>query len=394
MRSKGNLLISSLKEFFQKEQSSGIVLMICAFIALVVSNSAINEFWFSLWNSKVGIESIGLKKDLLHWVNDGLMAIFFLLVGLEIKREMVEGELSSLKKAMLPVSAAVGGMLLPAIIYLIFNYNTSVASGWGIPMATDIAFALGVLSLLGKRVPFSLKIMLTALAIVDDLGAILVIAVFYSSNISIQNLLLAFATFACLLLINKVGIKSIAIYLLLGLFLWYFTLKSGVHATIAGVLLAFAIPLGRGREISSAEKLEHMLHKPVGFIIMPIFAIANTGFIIHSDILNIFSINASLGIILGLLIGKPLGIVVFSWLAIKTKLGGLPTSSSWQQLIGIGFLGGIGYTMSIFIALLAFNDLSLQSFSKAAILVASIASGIVGFLILNNSSTTNISFRK
>lgn len=372
--------------FFNSERSSGILLIICAAIALAISNSPLGSHWVHFWHSKIGLESIGLKKDILHWVNDGLMAVFFLLVGLEIKREIIEGELSSLTKALLPVSAALGGMIVPAIIYLLMNFHTPASSGWGIPMATDIAFALGVLSLLGKRVPFSLKIMLTALAIVDDLGAILVIAIFYSSNISIMHLFLALGTFAVLIGLNKFGIRYMAVYILLGMVLWYFTLKSGVHATIAGVLLAFSIPLGRGTQVSAAEKLEHFLHKPVSFFIMPVFAIANTGFVIHSDISNVFTSPASLGIILGLFIGKPLGISFFSWIAVKTKLAGLPSASTWKQLIGIGFLGGIGYTMSIFIALLAFDDISLQSFSKAAILCASLLSGIVGFILLKKSS--------
>jgi Na+:H+ antiporter, NhaA family len=279
-------------------------------------------------------------------------------------------------------------MVLPALIYTSLNFNTTSSSGWGIPMATDIAFALGVLSLLGKRVPFSLKIMLTALAIVDDLGAILVIAIFYSSEISLVNLSLALGTFVVLAGLGFAGVRYLIVYILLGILMWYFTLKSGIHATIAGVLLAFAIPLGKGKRVSAAETLEHFLHKPVSFFIMPVFAIANTGFVLNSDISTIFTSSASLGIILGLLIGKPVGIALFSWIAVKMKLAGLPSSATWTQLIGIGFLGGIGYTMSIFIALLAFDDLSLQSFSKAAILSASVLSGIVGFIILKKSTNS------
>lgn len=378
-------ITKAIKDFVETEQSGGIVLICCAIIALIFSNTSLSHSWFNFWEFEFGFIQLGLYKSLLHWVNDGLMAIFFLLVGLEIKREIVEGELSSIKKSMLPIFAACGGMIAPALIYSFINIHAETIKGWAIPMATDIAFALGVLSLLGNRIPFSIKIMLTALAIVDDLGSIIVIGLFYSEDISTTFLLIAAGIFGILLLMNKFGVKSIIVYLITGLFLWYFTLKSGIHASISGVLLAFAIPLGKGETDSAAEKLIHYIHKPVSFFIMPVFALANTGFIIHAKFEEVATSLVSLGVLAGLYLGKPLGIFLASWLAIKMKWADLPAKAGWNHLLGAGFLGGIGFTMSIFISLLAFTDTDIQGFSKIAILVASLLSGLTGFFILSRS---------
>jgi NhaA family Na+:H+ antiporter len=377
---------SRLLERFRKEEGQGVLLILCAAAALIISNSAWSTGWFHFWEHEAGPAKLGLHKSILHWVNDGLMAIFFLLVGLEIKKEMIEGELSSLKKSFLPIAAALGGMIFPALIYASFNFNKSSISGWGIPMATDIAFALGVLALLGKRVPVSLKIMLAALAIVDDLGAILVIAIFYSGDIAFGYLGLAGAVLLLLIVLNKLGVKSTVIYLVIGLALWYFMQRSGVHATIAGVLLALVMPLGKGSLSSAAENLAHRLHVPVNYFIMPLFALANTGFMIEAGFSEVVSSAASIGIAAGLVIGKPLGIFLFSWLSIKMGLAAAPSGASMKQLIGIGFLGGIGFTMSIFISLLAFDDTGMQAFSKIAILFASVIAGATGYIILKRSA--------
>ena len=379
-------IVSTLKAFVQAEQSSGIVLILATIISLTIANSPWGEHWEHFWHYKIGPESLDLKSSILHWVNDGLMAIFFLLVGLEIKREAIEGELSSIKKSFLPIFAAIGGMIVPAMIYASVNIGKESSSGWGIPMATDIAFALGILAMVGKRVPFSLKIMLTALAIVDDLGAIIVIAVFYTNNLALDYLMYALGTWVLLMILNKSGIRFLGLYLIIGIFLWYFTLKSGIHATISGVLLALALPLGKGRTDSSAEKLQHFLEKPVAFGIMPLFALSNTGFALPDSFSEIITSHAGFGIILGLLIGKPAGIFFFSWLSIKLKLSNKPTGATWKQILGVGFLGGIGFTMSIFIAILAFDNETLEVFSKVAILIGSVLSGIVGYLILKSKA--------
>jgi Na+:H+ antiporter, NhaA family len=375
---------------FKKEEGQGVLLILCAVAALIISNSSWNEGWFRFWETETGPAGLGLHKSILHWVNDGLMAIFFLLVGLEIKKEIIEGELSSLKKAFLPIAAALGGMIFPALVYVLFNLGKSSISGWGIPMATDIAFALAVLALLGKRVPVSLKIMLTALAIVDDLGAIVVIAIFYSNDIAFSYLAMAGGAFLILLLLNKAGVKSIALYLLIGVALWYFMLKSGVHSTIAGVLLAFSMPLGKDELSSTAEKLLHLLHTPVNYFIMPLFALANTGFIVEAGFTEAVSSPASLGIIAGLVLGKPAGIFLFSWLSVKFGLAHIPSGATMKQLLGIGFLGGIGFTMSIFISLLAFGNPEMQAFSKIAILAASVIAGITGFFLLKGAATRRL----
>lgn len=385
-RSKRNAIQQTFWNFVNSEQSGGLILILCAIAALIISNSPLNTEWFNLWEYKVGPEFLHLKKNLLHWVNDGLMTIFFLLVGLEIKREIIEGELSTPKKALLPIVAALGGMIIPAFVYSVVNYNSNSSNGWGIPMATDIAFALGVLSLLGKRVPFSLKILLTALAIVDDLGAIVVIAIFYTKEIYFQYLFLGFGIVFLLSIFNWLKVNSMAVYLIFGVVLWYLFLKSGIHATISGVLLAFTIPLGKGREISTLETLEHFLHKPVAFFIMPLFALANTGLIFDTDLPTLAKSTLSMGVFLGLFLGKPIGIITFTFLANKTNLIKLPSGCTWLQIIGVGFLAGIGFTMSIFITLLAFDDINFQNYAKISILVASVVAGLTGFLIMKKAT--------
>jgi len=313
------------------------------------------------------------------------MAIFFLMVGLEIERELYIGELKDIKVASLPIAAAMGGMMVPAGIHFLFNSGTATQSGFGIPMATDIAFALGMLALLGNRVPFSLKIFLTALAIIDDLGAILIIAVFYNDGISWLYLLTAMGILTCLLVLRKLKFRKLVFYIIPGMIMWYCMLKSGVHATIAGVLLAFAIPFRDGGKESPSYKLQHFLHKPVAFIILPIFALANTGLVLSDDSVNALTSNNSLGIILGLLAGKPLGIILFCFILVRAGWGSLPASLSWKIIGGAGILAGIGFTMSIFISNLAFNDGTTIQFSKIAVLVGSALSTIIGLVWLSFS---------
>lgn len=367
------------KDFFESEKSGGLVLIAFTLTSLFIANSNFGNSYIHMWETQFAGHSIE------HWINDGLMTIFFLLIGLELEREIYKGELTHIKDALLPVFGAVGGMIVPATIFLLFNFRTSTQSGAGIPMATDIAFALGILSLLGNRVPTSLKIFLTALAVIDDLGAIIIIAVFYTKTLLWANLLIALGIFAFLLVINRLKVHSLIPYLIGGIIMWYFMLHSGVHATITGVLLAFAIPFGDGEEKSPSYILQHFLHKPVAFIIMPIFALANTAIIIGSDFNSIISQNYSLGIALGLIIGKPLGIITILFLAIKLKLCQLPNELNWKSILGVGFLAGIGFTMSIFITLLAFEDETIINNSKFIILLSSLIAGIIGFIILKLS---------
>lgn len=369
--------------FFHSEPITGIILIFCVIISMLIANSSAGEGFENLLNFKIGWESVHLNYPVISWVNDGLMAIFFLYVGLEIKRELVEGELSSLKQASLPVFAAIGGMALPAFLYFLFNRNTDTATGWGIPMATDIAFAIAILSILGKRVLPAHKIFLKALAIVDDLGAILVIAIFYTADLDLQYIYLAAVVFGLQLFFNRIGLKHAAFYLIPGLVLWYFVHSSGIHATIAGVLTAFTIPMKKNKQhTSTLEKLEHGLNKPVNFLIMPLFALANTNIKLEYGMLYALLSPLSLGIISGLLIGKPLGILGMSYLAVKLKISRLPDNSRWMQILGLGILGGIGFTMSIFIALLSFDDPAFQTEAKFTILLASIAASICGYLFL------------
>lgn len=378
------ILTQYFQQFFHNSKSSGIVLIICVLISLLMANSSLSESFQNLLDTKIGTGIFHLDYSVSVWVNDGLMAIFFLLVGLEIKRELLEGELSDIKKASLPIFAALGGMLIPALIYFSLNFNTDYKNGWAIPMATDIAFSLAIISLLGKSVPNSLKVFLSALAIVDDLGAIVVIALFYTDSINWISLGICGAITILLIILNKIGIKNLLFYLIPGLFLWYFMHHSGIHATIAGVILAFTIPTNTSEtEISPLEKLEQKLHIPVSFMIMPLFALANTNITFQKDVFEGFINPLSLGIIGGLFLGKVLGINLFSFLAIKLKWAELPAFSAWKEMIGVGFLAGIGFTMSIFVSLLAFpNEIEVQDISKISILMASIVSGLTGYLIL------------
>lgn len=375
---------SFLYNLFKSEKSSGFILLSCVVLSLWVANSGYSDSFSNLLATSIGIESFHLSYSISSWINDGLMAIFFLLVGLEIKREIAEGELSTAKEAALPVVAALGGMLMPALIYVVFNHGKNTATGWGIPMATDIAFALAIISLLGKNVPFSLKIFLAALAIADDLGAILVIAIFYTEQIHWDYLLVAGGIVALLWIFNFLKLSSFYLYLIPGLFLWYFVHHSGIHATIAGVLLAFSIPMYKTALNSPVKRLEHQLKIPVNFLIMPIFALANTNITFENGMLGGLLSPISLGIIAGLLCGKTIGITLFSWIAVKLKWAKLPANATWKHIIGVGLLAGIGFTMSIFIALLSFRDPKLISIAKFAILCTSGTAGLLGFIYLKS----------
>lgn len=379
------LITQYFRKFLDNSQSSGILLIFCVVISLMIANSSFGDAFQNLLDTKIGTEVFHLNYPISIWINDGLMAIFFLLVGLEIKREIVEGELSSFSNASLPIVAAVGGMLVPALIFFLFNQETDFTKGWAIPMATDIAFSLAIIAMLGKRVPISLKIFLAALAIVDDLGAIVVIAIFYTDQIHWDYLGLSALMVAILIILNRLNFTKHIFYLIPGVFLWYFMHHSGIHATIAGVLLAFAIPTNVSTtEISPLEKLEQKLHLPVNFIIMPIFALANTNIAFKNGMVDGLFSNFGYGIILGLFLGKVIGINLFSYIFIKLKISTLPDKSSWSQMIGVGLLAGIGFTMSIFIALLSFKGFpEVQDEAKFAILVASLLSGFAGFTLLN-----------
>ena len=421
-----------IQEFLHQEASGGILLIIATVIALAWANSPFAESYHHLWHTYLSIDlgGIGLKYSLHHWINDGLMVIFFFVVGLEIKRELLVGELSSVKKAALPIAAALGGMVFPALIYTIFNLGTEGASGWGIPMATDIAFVVGILALLGKRVPLALKIFILALAIVDDLGAVLVIAIFYTSNISFTSLLIGGGFLVLLIAMNRMGVRNLLIYTLVGVGLWLAFLKSGVHATVAGVLLAFTIPVSARintkkfknatenllkdfdnagehgdnvltnsdrlsiidqiennceKILTPLQRFEHGLHPWVSFFIMPVFALANAGVTIGSGLTSALTHPVSIGIILGLFLGKQIGIFSFSYLAVKLKLASEPEGVSWKKIYAASVLAGIGFTMSLFIANLAFNSPEFLNISKVGILAGSLLSGVVGFIILKSA---------
>jgi NhaA family Na+:H+ antiporter len=365
-------LTKLFNDFFESEKG-GVLLIVCTVISLLLANSSIGESYLSFWHYQFA----GLSIE--NWINEGLMAIFFFLIGLELKREIFVGELSNVKNAMLPLFAAVGGMIIPAGIYAIFNYGTVTQSGAGIPMATDIAFAIGVLSLLGNRVPASLKILLTAIAVIDDLGAILVIAIFYTTGLSLLNLGIVLAIFVALLLLNKLKINFLLLYIIGGIAMWYFMLHCGVHSTLAGILLAFAIPFGKGEKTSLSYRLQDWLHKPVSLIILPLFALANTAMVFGKGWDTGLAEPGSIGIFAGLIIGKPLGVFLFSFLAVSIGVCALPSGLKWKHVLGIGFLAGIGFTMSIFITLLAYSDEILITESKISILLASLVSGILGY---------------
>ena len=374
-------LSATFKRFFNSEKSSGILILLCTLVSLAIANSPLSEPYLNFWHLQI----LGLSVE--QWVNDGLMAIFFLFIGLELERELYSGELSDIKNALLPIFAAAGGIALPALIHFSLNMGTPTQVGMGIPMATDIAFALGVLALLGSRVPVSLKIFLTALAVMDDLGAIIVIAVFYTASLSTEYLLAAAGVFVLMVVMNrKLRVIALVPYLVGGAIMWYFMLKSGVHATIAGVMLAFAIPFSvkQDDEASPSHKLEHFLHKPVAFLILPIFAFANTGIVIGSSWAQDLSSANSMGIVTGLVIGKPLGITLLVFIAVFLGICRLPLDMNWKHVFGAGLLGGIGFTMSIFITNLAFTGApELINASKIAILLASVTAGSVGFLWLS-----------
>lgn len=377
--------LKPFKNFFQSESAGGIILLICVVISLVIANSPLGPGFNSLLDRHIGFSTENLQLDysILIWINDGLMAIFFLMVGLEIKRELVEGELASFKQASLPILAALGGVMMPAIIYHFFNTGLPTDRGWAIPMATDIAFAIGIVSLLGKSVPVSLKIFLAALAIVDDLMAILVIAIFYGTTIHLTNLLYAGGVLTLLIIFNRIGVKNIFFYIIPGIFIWYFIHHSGIHATIAGVMVAFTLPTTPDAKESPLEKLEHILFKPVNFVIMPIFALANTNITFENGMLEGLFTPLGLGIVLGLFIGKPVGICILSWLSIKIGLSKMPDKAGWTQMLGVGMLAGIGFTMSIFISILSFTgEHDLMTEAKFSILIGSLLSGILGSLLL------------
>jgi len=382
-----NYLSSPFKWFFKLEAASGLVLLISAAIALIISNSNFSSLYFETLQSYlfIGINNIGLKMSLHHWINDALMAVFFFFVTLEIKREFINGELSSPKQALLPIIAAIGGMLVPALIYIYINFgNGDTINGWAIPSATDIAFSLGVLSLLGSRVPISLKVFLTALAIIDDLGAIIIIAFFYAGDLSIQYLSFLLLTFIALLILNKSGVKKFLPYLILGLILWFFTYQSGVHATISGVLLATVIPhRKKNKEYSLLTKIEHNISSYVAFGIMPLFALANAG--VSLDGINLESLLSPvpLGIVLGLFVGKQIGVFLFSIIAIKLKIAQMPNNANWMSFYGVGILAGIGFTMSLFIGNLAFvENIEYIDSVKIGVLTGSLLSTLVGYGLL------------
>ncbi|MER3402518.1 MAG: Na+/H+ antiporter NhaA [Armatimonadota bacterium] len=420
-------LLSPFQQFAKRSSAGGIVLLVCAVLALFWANSPVAESYFRLWNTPVEIRfgNLKLDKPLLLWINDGLMAIFFFLVGMEIKRELLVGELASVRKAALSVAGALGGMVMPVLIYATLNWGTENVRGWGIPMATDIAFALGVLALLGSRIPTALKVFLTALAIVDDVGAVLVIAIFYTENLKSHFLIYSLLFWGLMLGANRLGVRSALAYFLIGSVMWFFMLKSGVHATVAGVLAALAIPVRSRidpahyircvreylsrfekpyttpqiildpeqqsaveaienaslRVQSPLQRLEHQLHYPVAFLIMPIFALANAGVALGGGSAVEWSNRALWGIVLGLLLGKPIGIVGFSWLAIRLGITQLPKGITWVHLWGVGFLAGIGFTMALFIAQLAFRG-SMLDLAKVGILIGSAISCVIGFTLL------------
>ncbi|MCL3780914.1 Na+/H+ antiporter NhaA [Prolixibacteraceae bacterium JC049] len=418
-----------LVEFVRLEAFGGIVLMVFTVLALIFANSPLSDQFLAYWKQYVGFQfgDWQLKKTLIHWINDGLMAIFFFVVGLEIKREMLTGALSSIKQASLPIFAAIGGMLVPALIYIFLNGEGPGSQGWGVPMATDIAFALGVLILLGKRIPLSLKLLLTSIAIVDDIGAVMVIAIYYTSEISWSYLLYGGGIYIVLWMLNLLNVRKVSVYLILGIILWYMLLKSGVHATLAGVMLAFTIPAKASRNvpefikdntriltrlnkkveegegdadqhsiqscigavedncvqvISPLLRLEHFFHSWVAYLIIPVFAFANAGVVIDAELITKVNDPVFLGILFGLLLGKPIGIFLFSYLSAVVGWSQKPLDVSWKQIVGIGFLGGIGFTMSFFVSQLAFLDENVLSLAKLGVLVASLIAGSVGFALL------------
>jgi NhaA family Na+:H+ antiporter len=369
-----------LFRFLQSDATAGVLLLLCVAVSLLLANSAWGDQYAGFWQLSLPVGTV-LPFTLSAWINDGLMAVFFLLVGLEIKGELLYGALSDRKKATLPVLAALGGAVLPAVIFGICNQGQPTAVGWGIPMATDIAFALGLLSLLGRRVPVSLKIFLAALAIADDLMAILVIALFYTSTLHWAYLIAAAAIAGFMFVCNRLKRSSLLLYLLPGMLLWYCVHHAGIHATIAGVITALLIPRSND-ETAVAVRLEHNLKPLIQYLVMPLFALANTAIPLHADLWSHVSDPLSVGIIAGLILGKPLGITLLSWLAVKAGWGRLPEQADMKHILGIGLLGGVGFTMSIFIALLSFPDTALQAQARLAVLIASLLAGAAGYVVL------------
>jgi len=385
-----NYLSKPFKWFFKLEAASGLILLIAAILALLISNSDLSNLYFDSLEKYlfIGINEFGLKLSVHHWINDALMAIFFFFVTLEIKREFLQGELSNIKQAMLPIIAAAGGMLVPALFYIVINWgNSETMNGWAIPSATDIAFSLGILSLLGSRVPISLKVFLTALAIIDDLGAILIIAFFYSGDLSIPYLSLILLSYILLLVLNKFSVKIFIPYLIIGLFMWFFTYKSGIHATIAGVLLASTIPHRiKDKDFSLLVKIEHAISPYVAFIIMPLFAFANAGVSLEGLSLSSLLSPVPLGILCGLFFGKQIGVLLFSFISIKFKFAEAPNNSNWLSLYGVSILTGIGFTMSLFVGNLAFiENTQYIDGVKIGVLTGSLLSTVFGYIILSMS---------
>jgi Na+:H+ antiporter, NhaA family len=382
-----NNLSKPFKWFFKLEAASGLILLIAAIFALIISNSKLSNLYFHSLEQYlfIGINNFGLKLSVHHWINDALMAIFFFFVTLEIKREFIQGELSNIKKALLPIIGAVGGMVIPALFYIVINYgNSETLNGWAIPSATDIAFSLGVLSLLGSRVPISLKIFLTALAIIDDLGAILIIAFFYSGDLSISYLSLILVSYILLLILNNYKIKKFLPYLLIGIFMWYFTYKSGIHATIAGVLLASTIPhRKKTKDFSLLIKIEHLISPYVAFMIMPLFAFANAGVSLEGLTISTLLLPVPLGILAGLFFGKQIGVMLFSYVSVKFKIAQMPDRSNWLSLYGVSILTGIGFTMSLFVGNLAFvENTEYIDGVKIGVLAGSLLSTLFGYFLL------------
>lgn len=388
--SKGREYMTVIKEFIQKESSAGIILIIVTILALLLENSSLSTMYNSFLHTHVEVRfgNLQIAKPLLLWVNDGLMAIFFFLIGLEVKREVLEGHLSSMSQVALPGIAAIGGMIVPALVFIAFNQGESFAmKGWAIPTATDIAFALGILSLLGNRVPVSLKLFLMALAIIDDLGAIIIIALFYTTDLSTASIIISLISLVILFIMNKMGVTKKAAYIIVGTILWVSVLKSGVHATLAGVALAFMIPLNsedkNGRKFSMSKELEHDLHYWVAFLILPLFAFVNAGVDLRGISIKDMTGTVPMGIMFGLFVGKQLGVFGFSWLAIKLGMASLPKDSNWLQLYGLAVLTGIGFTMSLFVDSLAYDDTQIYHYAdKLAILLGSFLSGLIGYIIL------------
>ena len=382
-----NKITAPFKSFFRLEAASGLILLIAAIAALIISNSIFSENYFSILNKYlfIGINNFGLKLSLLHWINDALMAIFFFFVTLEIKREFIQGELSNIKQALLPIIGAIGGMLIPALFYIYINWgDTETLNGWAIPSATDIAFSLGILSLLGSRVPISLKVFLTALAIIDDLGAIVIIAFFYSGNLSVLFLSLILISYICLLFLNKYKVKKFTPYLIIGCLMWYFTHESGIHATIAGVLLASTIPhRDKDKGFSLLLKIEHSISPYVAFMIMPLFAFANAGVSLEGLTFSSLLLPVPLGILMGLFIGKQIGVMLFSYVSIKFKIAQMPNNTTWLSLYGVSILTGIGFTMSLFVGNLAFaENVQYMDGVKIGVLTGSLLSTVFGYLLL------------